>query len=127
MRLCFDPKQGLIVVPVRINGSAGDLVVNLALDTGATTTMVSREAALMVGCDPEASADQVEFVTGSGTERAPRLSIAKVEAMGIIRTGMKVVCHTIPAGTAVDGVLGLDLFRGHTLAIDLNAGFVEAI
>jgi predicted aspartyl protease len=125
LRLSFDPKQGLIVVPVRISGPAGDLVINLILDTGATMTMVSREAVLMVGCDPDASAGRVEFVTGSRLEHAPRLRILKVEAMGISRIGMYVVCHTMPAGTAVDGVLGLDFFRGCILKIDLDAGCVE--
>jgi hypothetical protein len=33
-----------------------------------------------------------------------------------------VVCHTLPAGTKVDGLLGLDFLRGQSLLIDFRAG-----
>ena len=125
MRLGFDPKRGLIAVPVRLAGPGGDLRVCLALDTGATATMVSREAAILVGFDPDAQGDRMEIVTGSGVERAPRVVMGEVEALGVVRQGMTVVCHTMPASASVDGVLGLDFLRGHVLTVDLVAGVVE--
>ena len=36
MTYSYDPTQGLIVVPVRLFGPAGDMILRLALDTGAT-------------------------------------------------------------------------------------------
>jgi hypothetical protein len=37
----FDPQQGLIVVPVALWGPTGSVVLRLALDTGATATLVN--------------------------------------------------------------------------------------
>jgi hypothetical protein len=37
----FDPTQGLIIVPVRLFGPSGDMIVRLVLDTGATSTLVN--------------------------------------------------------------------------------------
>jgi len=36
MSFSFDPRQGLIVVPAELFGPAGNAVLQLALDTGAT-------------------------------------------------------------------------------------------
>ena len=41
MTFGFDPSQGLIIVPVRLFGPAGDMIVRLALDTGATSTLIN--------------------------------------------------------------------------------------
>jgi hypothetical protein len=41
MSLTFDPKEGLIVVPTRLWGPSGDTLVRLALDTGATGSVVN--------------------------------------------------------------------------------------
>jgi hypothetical protein len=39
MRLHFDPDEGLIVIPTRLWGQSGDVIVQLALDTGATGSL----------------------------------------------------------------------------------------
>jgi hypothetical protein len=39
----FNPREGLIIVPTRLYGPAGDAIVRLALDTGATGTLVNTE------------------------------------------------------------------------------------
>jgi hypothetical protein len=38
---------------------------------------------------------------------------------------MLVLCHTLPPSATVDGVLGLDFFRGYKLAIDFNKGIID--
>jgi hypothetical protein len=44
----FDPTQGLIVVPVRLFGPAGDIILRLALDTGATSTLINSEIMILL-------------------------------------------------------------------------------
>ncbi len=34
----------------------------------------------------------------------------------------KVLCHTLPPSATVDGLLGLDFFRGHQLTVDFQTG-----
>lgn len=124
MSLRFDPTEGLIVVPTRLWGPAGDTVVRLALDTGATRTVVSWDVVVLVGYDPAATAERVQMTTGSGVEFVPRVFLEKIEALGQERRDFPVLCHTLPPSATVDGVLGLDFFRGRRLSIDLRTGVV---
>lgn len=48
----FQPKQGLIIVPVRVWGPKGNTWVKLALDTGASQTMINWELLVFLGYDP---------------------------------------------------------------------------
>jgi len=52
------------------------------------------------------------MTTGSGVEYAPLLLVRRVEALGQGRTDFPVVAHTLPPSASVDGLLGLDFFRG---------------
>ncbi len=52
MSLSFDPQEGLILVPVRLWGPARDTIVHLALDTGATGSLVNWDVAVLLGYDP---------------------------------------------------------------------------
>jgi len=124
MSLRFDPTAGLIVVPTRVWGPVGDTVVRLALDTGATRTVVSWDVLVLVGYDPAAAPQRVQLTTGSGVEFVPQVIVERVEALGQERCDFPVLCHTLPPSATVDGVLGLDFVRGQRLVIDLRAGEV---
>ncbi len=62
------------------------------------------------------------MTTGSGSTTAPRLMVTRLTALGRHAVGLRVIAHTLPAGTGVDGLLGLDFFRGLVLTIDFRAG-----
>src|SRR5262249_17239662 len=78
----FNPSQGLIIVPVRLFGPAGDMIVRLALDTGATSTLINSEIIVLVGYDPAASPDRIQVTTGSGVELCPNVTVHFLEALG---------------------------------------------
>ncbi len=124
MSLPFDPAEGLIVVPTRLWGPAGDTVIRLALDTGATYSMVSWDLLVLLGYDPAIVPERLHVTTASAVEFAPRIAVERVQALGQERRGFQVLCHTLPPSAAVDGVLGLDFFRGQRLTIDLRRGLV---
>ncbi|MBN2542816.1 retropepsin-like domain-containing protein [bacterium] len=125
MKVNFDPKQGLIPIQTRLFGSHTDTIVRLALDTGATGTMINWDVAVLLSYDPASVKERVQVTTGSGVEFAPRILIRKVEALGLTSVNFPVLCHTLPPSATVDVVLGLDFFRGKLLIIDLNEGFVN--
>lgn len=52
MSLPFDPQQGLIIVRTELWGPTGSAVLRLALDTGATATVVNIAMLVAVGYDP---------------------------------------------------------------------------
>lgn len=124
MSLTFNPKEGLIIIPTRLWGPNGDTVVRLALDTGATATVVNWDIIVLLGYDPAIISDRVQMTTGSGLEFVPRIIIRKLEGLGKKRKNFPALRHTLPPSTTVDGVLGLDFFRGNKLILDLRRGIL---
>lgn len=122
MRASFDPTQGLIIVRAQLVGPTGVGILRLALDTGATRTLVNAGMLLSVGLDPALSPERVQVTTGSGIEFAPRVNVDSISALGKTCPDFPVVSHTLPPSANVDGLLGLDFIRGQILHIDCRAG-----
>ena len=96
-------------------------MLRLALDTGATRTLVNVGMLVSIGYDPALATDRLQVTTGSGVEFLPHISVSKIIALGKERTSFSVLCHTLPNSAGVDGLLGLDFFRGRVLALDFRA------
>jgi Aspartyl protease len=96
MTFGFDPSQGLIVVPVRLVGPAGDMIVRLALDTGATSTLMNSEIMVLLGYDPATSPHRIQVTTGSGVELCPRVTGQRLDALGRSINDFSVFSHTLP-------------------------------
>lgn len=82
MNFPFDPQQGLILVRVELWGPSGSAVLRLALDTGATFTVVNIGMLVALGYDPALLSDRIQVTTGSGVEFVPRVPLAKLIALG---------------------------------------------
>jgi predicted aspartyl protease len=121
----FNPDRGLVVVQTEVFGPSGSMVLRLALDTGATGTLISVAPLTAIGYDASLAPERVQVTTGSGVEFAPRIIVAKVQAMGQERTGFPVLAHTLPPSASVDGLLGLDFLRGQVLRIDFRQGVIS--
>ena len=106
MSLSFDPTEGLILVPTRLYGPHGDVIVRLALDTGATGSMINWDVAVLLGYDPASVEERTQVTTGSGVEFAPKIIIRRIEALERSFDDFPVLCHTLPPSTTVDGLLG---------------------
>lgn len=124
MTFSFRPRSGLIVVLVHVEGEHGGTDVNLALDTGAVNSQISRDTALLLGYDLSIVISQARLITASSIETVPRIPLRRIEALGQERLNFLVTCHTLPPGASVDGLLGLDFFRERRLTIDFNLGTI---
>jgi len=122
MSFPFNAQRGLVLVDARVFGPRGGTPALLALDTGATETFVSQAILVAVGYDPALAARRIQVTTGSGVVFVPRLTIDKLVALGQTRSNFTVLAHTLPPSATIDGVLGLDFFRGQTLTIDFRTG-----
>jgi len=60
----------------------------------------------------------------TGTMPEDTAIVLKIVAVGHVRSGFPVLGHTLPPSTGVDGLLGLDFFRGQNLTIDFRTGQV---
>jgi hypothetical protein len=127
MSFPFNPKQGLVIVRAELWGPAGSAVLRLALDTGATGSLVNVGLLVAVGYDPALSPDRVQVTTGSGVEFAPRITLDKLTSLGKERLAFPVLGHTLPPSAGVDGLLGLDFFRDQSLTLDFRIGRVTLI
>lgn len=127
MSSTFDPHQGLIIVQAEVWGPTGSAVLRLALDTGATVTVLSTAMLVALGYDPALSPTRVQVTTGSSVEYAPRVTLSRILALEQERMDFPVLGHTLPPSAGVDGLVGLDFFRGKTLAIDFHAGRITVV
>ena len=124
MSLSFNRDQGLIIVPTKVWGPTGDTIVRLALDTGATMSLVNADVLAFLGYDSKRAKETVQMTTGSHVQAAPKIRVEKLEALNRQRLSFPVVCHSLPATAGIDGVLGLDFFRGHRLVLDFHIGLL---
>jgi predicted aspartyl protease len=125
MTFRFDARQGLIIVAAELQGPSGIAVLRLALDTGATSTLLNNSLLVATGYDPADSGDRVEITTGSGVEYVARVTVHKLTALGQQRLNFAALAHTLPPSAGVDGLLGLDFFRGSLVTIDFKDGTIE--
>lgn len=124
MSLTFDPHAGLIVVPTVLWGPSGEIAPRLALDTGATRSLISWDVLIGVGYDPSLSQARVRVTTGSAVEFVPTVIVQKVRALDREHVDFPLLCHNLPPSAQVDGLLGLDFFCGQRLVIDFRASTV---
>lgn len=124
MKIEFNPTSGLIVIPARLHGVDADTIARMALDTGATGSMINWDIAVLLGYDPASSDERIRITTGSGIEFVAQIQVKKIEIPGRFMENFPILCHTLPPGATIDGLLGLDFFRGVCLTIDLKSGTV---
>jgi predicted aspartyl protease len=126
MNYPFDRRANLIFVAVDLYGpKKTHFQANLALDTGATTTLISWDIAKFLGLDPELSTRSTRITTGSGVEWCPVVNLPRMSALGKTIKKLDVLCHDLPPTSLVDGLLGLNFFRGFDLRINFKEGYIS--
>ena len=122
----FDPRSNILLVEARIEGKSGRWTsLQMALDTGASLTVIPWSAAEMLGLDPARSRRRMRFMTGSGMEAAPVLTMDAIEVLGIKISQVPVLCHDLPQRSLVDGLLGLSFLKHCRLAVDFKRGILS--
>lgn len=123
----FDPKRGVIVVQAELFGPVGSAVLSLALDTGATATMINVAPLAAIGCDLSPSAEFVQVTTGSSVEYVRRVRVDRIKALDHMRDGLPVLAHTLPTSATIDGLLGIDFMQGRKLIVDFGLAAVSLL
>lgn len=116
------PSRPLTLVRVSVNGRGPFL---MALDTGASTTLLSPALARAVGIDTT----QTIQLGGAGgtTAGGARIGRARIRLGGLTRDGQPVAVADVlapirqVAGAPIDGVLGADMFRAGRITIDYGS------
>lgn len=117
----FDPNAKLIRLLATVHGAMVKRIV-LAVDTGASTTVVSRDVAFSLGIDL-AVAPISSATTASRQEAAlPLITIPRLDALDHSRSNVEALCLDLPPRLHVDGVLGLNFLRHFKLFINFPKG-----
>lgn len=114
----LDPNKSLIPVEVLLEGPKGQLLVHMALDTGATYTIVPVGTLRAIGYDPTISPVRIEFIAAGSVERKPVVRVQAISAFGIRIPRLQVVCHDLPPQSPVRGLLGLNFLKHVSLHLD---------
>ncbi len=122
MNYAFDPTEGIIIISSELKGPSGSVILRLALDTGATRTLINAAMLVSIGYDTSFSQEHIQVTTGSGVEYASVVTLSKFKALNIEMTDFPILCHTLPPSAGVDGLLGLDFFREQVLILDFKNG-----
>lgn len=112
-------EAGLLIVYARISGTKGSRLIRLAVDTGATATMIPPEAALAVGIPLGRAKNFRATLTASGREVIPVVAVPRIRLFEKTLRRVPVACHALPAESPIDGLLGLDLLTRLKAVIDL--------
>jgi len=124
MNFPFQSQSGLIILGARLEGPAGGTTLRLALDTGASRTVISTIMLVAAGYDVGLSTSRIQMTTGSGVEYVPVITIDELGVLGQERKQWPIIGHTLPPSATIDGLLGLDFFRGKELNIYFRAGLI---
>jgi hypothetical protein len=109
----------LIIVLASVDG----FDLRLALDTGASNTIIDLTALLIAGYRKADVVDIVEIETGKGIIQADVYKTQALKTLGISQANFIICSYDFLANsvlTDIDGVLGIDFFRSRKLCIDFD-------
>ena len=123
----FNPIDELIVLRLTIGGVDANTFRNVfvVLDTGASTTMIPTKVAADLGYD--ISNPNQQIVTASGIVLAKRITVRKLTAIGETVEDIDVVCHDLPEGSIIEGLLGLNFLRRFDVNISFSTGTIKLL
>lgn len=125
-REIFKPAERIIRVDLTVTGiQRGSFrTIVAALDTGAAITSIPLSVALDLGYDLDI-AEEVEIVTGSRVEKVKVIKVQEVRAIGESMRDIEVLCHNLPEGSAVEGLLGANFLLEFDVNISYPRGIIE--
>jgi clan AA aspartic protease (TIGR02281 family) len=125
-KIKFNTKAPIIILSILLEGKGSSRQkIRMALDTGATYTMIPWKSAEVLGLEPELSKNRIEIITASGVEKAPLVTLKSMVVLGKRIEGVEAVIHDLPPKSYVDGLLGVKSLVKLKLKIDFSDGILE--
>lgn len=124
-KINFDKNIGVILLDVFIKNNIIAKKVRMALDTGATYSIITKEVAQSLELQPELSNEKIQIITASNAEEAPVLSLEKMRIGKSEVENIKVIVNDLPQESFIDGLLGLNFLRNFNIHLNFKQGFLE--
>jgi len=117
-------RRGVRFTNGALHGPTGVVVVELLVDTGSAFSLVSPTILRAVGIDLAQAIMHQRIVTANGYVVAPIVVIPRLECLGQRFDQYRVLAHTLPFGSALNGVLGMDFLERVPLRFELDLGVI---
>jgi hypothetical protein len=114
------PSEGSLI---ELKGKINRQNLTLVLDTGASHTTIDLSWLYVAGFDISDAIDKVGLETGKGPVEAYVFKVKSLDFLGIAQPDFQVCAYDFLSEnvlSAIDGILGLDFFRGHDLHISFK-------
>jgi predicted aspartyl protease len=118
-------RNGLFFTRAALKHQSLVRVVNLLIDTGANYTILSWATLISLGLDPAASTLRRPITTANGLVWMPVVKLEEFHAFGQTVSQFPILAHTVPLGSQVSGVLGMDFLRQFPIKLDFKQAIVE--
>ena len=118
----LDPNQPTLWVDVQLTGPLGSSSFTFLIDTGSPVTIIDPDVIHDLGYEARMGGRIHRLWAIKGGTPSFDIAIAELTTMGFSLNDQVVFCEEMPRHLAVDGIIGMDLLRGHVLTIDLVAG-----
>jgi clan AA aspartic protease (TIGR02281 family) len=86
-------------------------VVRMALDTGATVTILSHDVLQNIGFQPDEMQDIVEFGDASQPHTVPKVIVPSFSIGDVTVADLEILCYTLPEKYGLNGLIGLNFLR----------------
>lgn len=121
----LDRTASIIILETRLFGPNGKCRIEMALDTGATYTMIPWDVTEILGYDPTKSRERIILTTASTIEKGPLITLERIKIFDVEVENVKVAVHDLPPKSRVDGLLGLSFLKHFNIDLHFKEGLLE--
>jgi predicted aspartyl protease len=122
----FNPNADLIIIQAEIWGPTGTSQARLALDTGATHSILIPELMDEIGYSARDGIQRAGVRSVIGREEGYLLELKTLSALGFSFANQVVMVLDLPDGDGIDGLLGLEFLKQLNLELRIQEGTIWA-
>ena len=123
-QLYFDPRSPLLTFPCSIEYKRIGRVW-LALDTGASITIIREDALIDIGYPLASITEFTTFGDPSQTHLVPKVTLNSLSLADARVENIAVLCYTMPEEYGIDGVIGLNFLHHFNMNLDFEHGILS--
>ncbi len=126
-RISFNPSVESIVLRLEVGGVDPNTFrnVTVALDTGASITIIPSQVLIALGYDLLNPDGQLQLLTANGITFAKLFNVRRLTAIGETIENIDVLCHDLPKNSPIKGLLGLNFLRHFDVNMSFSTGTIE--
>lgn len=122
----LERRDRLLLLRAAVGGTNGQAsVLRLLLDTGSSYTVLPVEVLEALGYDTHRPLRRARMITASGIIVAAVVRVSWFHCLGQQAEDFTVAAYTLPSGTFVDGLLGMDFLLHCKAVVAVESGEVH--